>query len=189
MWKTEYLPGAGGPFPAGWRAAAAVLFSFALLCTSGCATTTRMDTYVPDHCHGTAEPFSTYALRMENVPGFIHEVIDVSIRGALERVGLTARDEGADIRVNVALEIIDRNPPRMHSDPFGETVAPNELNRFVTHLKVGITDARTERLIWTGAMDRFHAIQGGETFHDERAALIISQAFDDMFVGLTTACE
>lgn len=172
-----------------WRLVAACLFVLGLSGLSGCTTTTRMDTYVPDHCHGTAEPFSTYSLRMENIPGFIDEVIDVSIRGALARVGLAARDEGADVRVDVTLEIIDRNPPPMQADPFGETVAPNELNRFVTHLKIGIVDARTERLIWTGAMDRFHAIQGGETFHDERAVLIISEAFDDMFVGLTTACE
>lgn len=165
------------------------LIGVSLFCLSACVTTTRMDTYVPDHCHGSAEPFSTYTVSMKNVPGFIEEVVDTAIRGALDRLGLVADEEGADILVHSELEIIDRNPPRQQTDPFGETVAPNELNRFVTHLKVGITDARTGRLIWTGAMDRFHAIQGGETFHNDRAILIISQAFDDMFVGLTTPCE
>ena len=63
------------------------------------------------------------------------------------------------------------------------------INRVVTHLKVDLVEQRTEQIIWTGAMYRSHAIAGGETFHDDRAVLIIRQAYDDMFAGLTTACE
>jgi hypothetical protein len=70
----------------------------------------------------------------------------------------------------------------------GETVAPSELHRFVTHLTIDVIDQRSGALIWTGAIDRAHAIQGGETFHNERAVLQISQALDAMFVGLTTPC-
>ena len=71
----------------------------------------------------------------------------------------------------------------------GEPVQTGTVNRFVTHLEVDVLDQRTDNIIWTGAMYRAHAIQGGETFHDERAVLIIRQAYDDMFVGLTTPCE
>lgn len=157
---------------------------------SGCSTTTAMETYVPAHCHGSAQPFTSFRLEHRNVPGFILEVVDVAARGALERQGLTEAPRGeAEVLVRTDLEVIDRNPPPLQGDPFGETVAPSELNRFVTHLTVNVIDERSERLIWTGAVDRAHAIQGGETFHDERAVLLISQAFDDMFVGLRTPCE
>ena len=63
------------------------------------------------------------------------------------------------------------------------------MSRFITHLKVDVIDQRTDTLIWTGAMFRPHAIQGSETFHNDRAVLIIRQAFDEMFVGLDTPCE
>jgi len=164
---------------------------------------------VPAHCHGSAAPFERYTLEYQEVPGFIIDVIDTSLRGALARQGLEEADTPpGDIRVVSVLEIIDRNPPREtplsladstdqfddpmgrpSRDPFGETVAPNELNRFVTHFMVDIYDQRTGSLIWKGSIDRAHAIQGGETFHDARAVLQISQAFDEMFVGLTTPCE
>lgn len=170
-----------------------------LVVLASCSTST-MNSYVPAHCHGTAEPFRTYTVEYQDVPLFILDVIDTSLTGALDRQGLTrAPAETADVKVLVRLEIIEHaqreagegldSPPGSGRDPFGETVAPNELHRFVTHLILEITDQRTGELIWTGAVDRAHAIQGGETFHDQRAVLLISRTFDSMFVGLTDPCE
>jgi hypothetical protein len=164
-----------------------LLLSGALL--GGCATTAEMDIYVPARCHGIAESFQTYRLAFVDVPGFIEPVIRTSLEGALAAQGLDAADD-ADIRVISTFYLIDRNPPPPeYADPFGEPVQTGEVNRFVTHLEVDVVDQRTDALLWTGAMFRSHAIEGGETFHDERAVLIIRQAFDDMFVGLTIPCE
>jgi len=170
----------------------------ALLVTlTGCATST-MDSYVPAHCHGTAEPFATYTIEYRDVPGFILDVIDTALTGALVRQGLEpAPADRADVKVLARLEVIEQNAARAgpesaappERDPFGETVAPNELHRFVTHLTLDVIDQRTGALIWTGAVDRAHAIQGGETFHDQRAVLLISKTLDGMFVGLTKPCE
>jgi len=181
------------------RGAVSTARIFLLIVLASCSTST-MNSYVPAHCHGTAEPFRTYTVEYQDVPLFILDVIDTSLTGALARQGLTrVSEETADVDVLVRLEIIEHaqsgaqqdidGPPGGGRDPFGETVAPNELHRFVTHLTVDITDQRTGRLIWTGAVDRAHAIQGGETFHDERAVLLISRTFDAMFVGLTDPCE
>jgi len=157
---------------------------------TGCSTTTAMDTYVPDRCHGMADPFASYALEFIEVPGFIDEVIATALRGALANQGLEETDAAsADVRVVNTFFLIDRNPPPEEVDPFGEQVQTSDINRFVTHLKVDVVDRRTGSMIWTGAMYRPHAIQGGETFHNERAVLIIRQAFDEMFVGLNTPCE
>jgi hypothetical protein len=166
-----------------------VLATLMLVIVAGCSTTPQMDTYVPARCHGLAEPFSTYNLEFIAVPGFIDEVIATSLRGALAAQSLDEVSADADITVLSSFFLIDRNPPIEEEDPFGEQVETGGINRFVTHLKVDVIDRRTEELIWTGAMYRPHAIQGGETFHDERAVLIIRQAFDEMFVGLTTPCE
>lgn len=158
---------------------------------TGCASSGAMDLYVPDACHGAAEPFSTYSLSFVEVPGFIEGVIRTAAEGALAAQGLekAASPEEADVAVINSFYLIDRNPPPEETDPMGEPVPTGTINRFVTHLKVDVLDQRTDKIIWTGAMYRSHAIQGGETFHNERAVLIIRQAYDDMFVGLTTACD
>lgn len=166
-----------------------VLLAPALLGVAGCATTTAMDLYVPDHCHGAQEAFDSYTVAYQNVPGFIEEVIDTALTDSLAASGLEHQPEGGDVRVLASFDLIDRNPPPTPPDPFGEEVSSSSVNRFVTHLKVDIFDQRSGKLVWTGAMYRPHAIEGGETFHDDRAVLIIRQAFDDMFVGLTTPCE
>jgi len=165
---------------------------------------------VPAHCHGSANTFATYTVVYEGVPGFIVDVVDTSLRGALDRQGLSASEApaAADIVVASTLEIIDHNPPKdlvgrnstkpsrsdypmgqPLRDPFDQGLDANQLNRFVTHLMIDVIDQRTDTLIWKGSIDRSHAIMGGETFHDARAVLQISQAFDEMFVGLTTPCE
>jgi hypothetical protein len=158
---------------------------------TGCASGGEMDLYVPHACHGAAEPFSTYSLSFVEVPGFIEGVIETAAEGALAAQGLDeAPSPGeADVAVINSFYLIDRNPPPPEMDPMGEPVQTGTTNRFVTHLKVDVLDQRTDKIIWTGAMYRSHAIQGGETFHDDRAVLMIRQAYDDMFVGLTAACE
>lgn len=172
------------------RQSALALLALGLL--NGCATSTAMDVYVPDACHGVAEPFSSYTLEFVDVPGFIEGVIKTSLEGALVAQGLeeAAESAAADVRVVSRFFLIDRNPPPPETaDPFGEPVQTSTVNRFVTHLEVDVEDQRTHRVIWTGAMYRPHAIQGGETFHNEKAVLIIREAFDRMFVGLTTPCR
>lgn len=163
-----------------------------ILLVQGCASSGEMDLYVPHACHGAAEPFHSYHLSMLEVPGFIDQVIAEAARGALAAQGLdeVANPDDADVEVQNTFFLIDRNPPPMERlDPMGERVQTGTVNRFVTHLKVDVLDRRTQNVIWTGAMYRSHAIQGGETFHDDRAVLIIRKAYDDMFVGLTTPCE
>jgi hypothetical protein len=155
---------------------------------AGCASGATMQHYVPANCHGASEPFTTFSIRQVNMPGFIQDVIDESVSGALHRVGLEF-SETPDLDVRVGFELIDRNAPPREKDPFGEPVATSDLNRFVIHVDVDIFDTRTGKLIWTGAMNRAHAIQGGETFHNERAVLTISDTLDSMFEGLTTPCE
>lgn len=170
--------------------------AFLMLCCvgllQGCASSGSMDIYVPHTCHGVAEPFSSYTLSFVEVPGFIDQVIAEAARGALAAQGLeeAAIPEDADVDVVNSFFLIDRNtPPAETLDPMGERVQMGSVNRFITHLEVDLRDRRTGSVIWTGAMYRSHAIQGGETFHDDRAVLIIRQAYDEMFVGLTTPCD
>jgi hypothetical protein len=154
---------------------------------AGCAAQATLPHYVPASCHGATEAFSTFTVEQVNMPGFIQDVIDESISGALIRLGLQAKEAG-DLNVKVTFELIDRNAPPRVKDPFGEPVATSQLNRFVIHVDVDVFDKRSSKLIWTGSMSRAHAIEGDETFHNDRAVLTISRTLDAMFEGLMTPC-
>lgn len=167
----------------------ALLVGIAVL--GGCSSQMQMQHYVPAACHGASHPFSTFSIEQVNMPGFIQDVMDESVAGALARIGLV-RSEGdiaADLNVTASFELIDRNPPPREKDPFDEPVATSDLNRFVIHVDIDAFDNRAGKLIWTGALNRAHAIEGGETFHDDRAILTISTTLDTMFEGLTTPCD
>jgi hypothetical protein len=190
------------------QASVAPLMLLLAMLLSGCADN-PLQPYVPAHCHGAAEPFDSYTLEYVEVPGFIVSDIDTSLQGALARQGLEAAGDPAeaDVRIVSRLRLIDHNAPPLVDqprnsldsepdnlvagplrDPFGQSMGEVPLNRFVTHLSVEIFDLRSGDLIWVGSIDRAHAITGGETFHGERAILQISNAFDEMFQGLTTPC-
>jgi len=157
---------------------------------AGCATHRGMEVHAPESCYRKAEPFSTFTLSFVSVPGFIEAPIETAAEGALLAIGLTAAatPAQADLKVVNTFSPEDRNPPPQPIDPMGEPVQTATVNRFVAHLKVDVVDQRTSRVIWTGSMHRDHAVAGGETFHSERAVLLIRQAFDQMFVGLTRPC-
>lgn len=162
-----------------------------LLTLSACATTRGMEVHAPHACYGRAEPFTTFTLEFRSVPGFIETPIETAAEGALLAIGLqaAATPEQADLKVVNTFSPEDRNPAPQPGDPMGEPVQTATVNRFVAHLKVDVVDQRTGRKIWSGSMSRNHAVAGGETFHNDRAVLLIRQAFDEMFVGLTRPCE
>jgi hypothetical protein len=173
-----------------------VLHLIGISLLAGCAAQNSVQHYVPANCHGVAEPFSTFSIEQINMPGFIQEVMEESVSGALTRLGLEKRsradnssDNQVDLDVKVSFELIDRNAPVRDPDPFAEPVATSQLNRFIIHVDVDVFDTRSTKLIWTGSMNRAHAIEGGETFHNDRAVLEISSVLDTMFEGLTNACE
>lgn len=174
-------------------AAVLVLFCAGLL--AGCAVApTAMEAYVPEHCNAATVKFGTFDIRQEEMPGFIEPVLRTALAGALERQGLTAVAPGgvADVTMAARFSLIDLNrepgTEGTRADTFGERLAPGQVTRFIAHVDLELEDNRDERLIWRGAMDRRHTILGGETFHDDRAILIVSTTLDQMLEGIVTPC-
>ena len=152
------------------------------------------DGYVPAHCHGATAPFATFAIRQESVPGFIEPVLQTALEGALLRQGLArvANGGAADVTMVARFALIDLDPQgepgAVEVDAFGDRVVPGRITRFIAHVDLELVDNRDGALVWRGAVDRHHAILGGETFHDERAILIISDTLDRMLDGITRPC-
>jgi hypothetical protein len=153
-----------------------------------------MSSHVPVRCNGAAVPFRTFDLRQEEVPGFIAPVLATALEGSLVRVGLqpAAGGDPADVTMVARFALINLNPPAgpdgARADAFGDRVVPREITRFVAHVDLALRDNRDGALIWRGTMDRPHAILGGETFHDERAVLIVANTLDGMLRGLMKRC-
>ncbi len=161
------------------------------LLLAGCATENLMSHYVPEHCNGATAPFASFTIRQESMPGFIEPVVGRALEGALQRQGLRLAPDGAsaDVTVVARFSMITRAPEAGSEDPFGDSVAPGPVSRFVAHVDLDLLDNRDGSLIWKGSMDRSHAILGGETFHDERAVLIVSHTLDNMLEGVMDPCS
>ena len=162
---------------------------------AGCATDRDlMSAYVPARCHGATAPFETFALRQEEVPGFMEPVLATALAGSLTREGLhqAAAGQSADVTMVARFSLVDLNPEPQpggsRADAFGDHVVPGALTRFVAHVDLELRDNRDGIQVWRGSMDRPHAILGGETFHDDRAVLILSSTLDRMLRGITEPC-
>jgi len=180
------------PSPSGVALPGLALFwpAFFCLALGGCAGPAPMTHFVPQRCNLAAAPFETFTIQQHAMPGFIEPVVAQALAGALERQGLRAADDpaGADVTAVTRFSMIDRTPDRRSRDAFGDAVAPGEITRFVAHVDLQLVDNRDDSLIWQGSMDRPHAIVGGETFHDERAVLIVSATLDTMLKGVKNPC-
>ncbi len=163
---------------------------FAGIALAGCAGSVPMTHFVPQRCNVAASPFETFVIQQQDMPGFIEPVVAQALTGALERQGLQAASQPAhaDVTAVARFSMIDRTPNPGSRDAFGDAVAPGEITRFVAHVDLHLVDNRDGSLIWQGSMDRPHAIVGGETFHDERAVLIVSTTLDAMLQGVKNPC-
>lgn len=171
-----------------------LVFTVALLLTACASDRDVMSAHVPSHCHGAATPFRTFAIRQEDMPGFIEPVVRQALLGSLAREGLQQAPEGVapDVTVVARFAMVDLSPEGAAGEPgqdaFGDRVVPGAVTRFIAHVDLEMLDNRDGGLIWRGSMDRPHAILGGETFHDERAVLIVSNTLDDMLRGIREPC-
>lgn len=180
------------PSPSGLALPGVALLCLVLFCLAlvGCAGPAPMTHFVPQRCNLAAAPFETFTIQQHAMPGFIEPVVAQALAGALERQGLQAAEDpaGADVTAVTRFSMIDRMPDPGSRDAFGDAVAPGEVTRFVAHVDLQLVDNRDDSLIWQGSMDRPHAIVGGETFHDERAVLIVSTTLDTMLQGVKNPC-
>jgi hypothetical protein len=165
------------------------------LLLSGCAGGRDvMSAHVPAHCNGAATPFRTFAIRQDGMPGFIEPVVRQALLGSLAREGLEEAPEGVapDVTLVARFALVDLDPEGTPGEPgqdaFGDRVVPGAVTRFTAHVDLEMLDNRDGALVWRGSMNRPHAILGGETFHDERAVLIVSNTLDDMLRGIREPC-
>lgn len=159
---------------------------------SGCASTMPVSTWTATDCHGATTPFATYALTLEDVPGFKAPIMDEALTAALARLGLEAASEApADVDVRMRITRIQRGRPDGDAprDAMDAPVPTFVVDRFTAHADIEITDRRDDRTIYRAALNRDHSLSGDVQLHDARAEALIAAALDRALAGLAVRCS
>ncbi len=165
-----------------WAAAAALALLW------GCASTSAPVAFTqePD-CFPGALP-TTYALTMVDMPGFFAPIMADGVNAAFTARGMRpATPDEADVRVEMAFDLIDLNPPPAPRDPMAEALVPDDRNDFLARVRVTVTDP-SGRLRWAGTLSRVHSLDGDETIHKPHAVALIHAAIEKLFTGFPAAC-
>ena len=160
-----------------------------LVCLGGCTSTPRgVEWDVDQSCQENPLEASSYAVTMEDMPGFIEPAFSFAAHQSMQRVGLVPSDDSdePDIRIILRFEQVSLDPPE-DLDDFGESVVPGPLTRFNAIVWVTV-ETSPGTVVWSGSMNRSHAIVGHEIFHTDRAITLLQVAFDSFFENLFQPC-
>ena len=174
----------------GWNAGIGVTISLVLILTllAGCATTPRGVSWSADQtCQQAIVDVDTYGITIRDMPGFIEPVFSYTAHQAMQRLGLLPAEQ-PDLFVDLRFEQVQLNRPTRARDDFDESIMPGPVVRFdaIVHVTV---ETKSDMLVWSGRLNRRHAILGDEVFHDDRAAVALQLAFDGLFEKIFTPCE
>jgi len=131
----------------------------------------------------------SYSVTLEGLPGFIEPLISYAAHQSLQKKGLAlaTNDEPADLQAHLKFELVSLNKTDTRND-LDEVWMPGLVSRFNALVWVEVMNRRQE-VIWSGVVNRSHAIMGDETFHTDRAAIFLQLAFDSLFENLLTPCS
>lgn len=154
----------------------------------GCATTPRgVDWFSDKNCQLETLDATSYAVSAVDMPGFIEPAILFTVHQSMQRMGLRLTED-ADLHIQLRFEQVSLGPEPMVRDGFDESLAPGPITRFnaIVHVQV---KTRSGNLVWSGALNRAHAITGSETFHTDIAIGLLQEAFDELFENLFQPCS
>jgi hypothetical protein len=148
----------------------------ALLLVSSCSQTNR-GINVGAAVQTGEWSFRTFEVRAENMPAFLGPVMASNFSVAMAERGLQPVADHADAIVTLRYD--QQNYYSTKPDPrdeFAERIDQNIDTRFVAKIIVEVRSADNEDVVWTGSIQRVHAIRAGDYMHIGRAsqALLIS---------------
>jgi hypothetical protein len=154
----------------------------------GCTSTPRgVSWYADQSCQAGTVDVDTYGVTIRNMPGFIEPVFSYTAHQAMQRLGLVPAEQ-PDLYVDLRFELVQLDRSTRARDDFDESIIPGPIVRFdaIVHVTV---ETKSDTVVWSGTLNRRHAILGDEIFHDDRAAVVLQQAFDGLLENIFTPCE
>lgn len=165
-----------------------VVLLAAITFISACTSTPRGVSWSADQsCQRQIIDAKTYAVTIANAPGFIEPLLDFTAHQAMQNHGLRPGDD-ADLTVKMNFELVNLDPPTPRRDGFSEPVAQGKLTRFNTVVHISVVN-KANREVWSGRLNRSHAIMGNEIFHTDKAVVAIQKSFNKLLKNMLVSCE
>jgi hypothetical protein len=157
----------------------AVLLAF-LLVINACATNPSGMGSSVTQCCADAEDV-TFTVAPEDIPAFLGPLMVSNLSVAFAGKGLQPVVEDADLAITLRFEQIDLTQQNAKDD-FDEHLSPGGEVRFIAKMVVEVRKTGTDRIVWSGSIQRTHTISPGEFMHTGNASLSLLDAFNELLI-------
>jgi hypothetical protein len=134
-------------------------------------------------CPGNYAAYQSYGVSTQEMPGFLEEYVLAEFDGAFQEKGLLRNDRLNDVRVTLSYRHVNLNPDQEQFDPFERRIEEEIVLRYVANIVVDIHESSTNRLVWSGQINRIHSVRPGEYMHEDRARPEFRAAFRELLAS------
>jgi len=120
--------------------------------------------------------YQNFSVKAENMPEFLRPLMLGNFQAVFSEKGLNPVAEAAELRVTLRYEQenITSDEPR---DDFEGHLSPGGKVRYLAIVHVEMRDGDTDKLVWSGHIQRIHDVDAGEYMHAGKASSALQNAF------------
>ena len=167
------------PIPGFLRVALSITW---VLVLAGCVSQPpKLDVEVDVCCEARFEQYSTYAVSMTNVPGFLEAYLRGGLTTVLAGKGLEQTAGRPDLDVRLIFDQLYIDNDAVEKDSMGEPVAAGDDVRFVAAVSVDVLDASANRIVWSGRLSRIRSNPLGQPRGNDHKMQGIIDGFAALF--------
>ena len=152
---------------------APLLFTLAFL-LSACNSPSHVDSAITTCCAGSG--YETFSTQAENIPAFLGPLMVSNFTVAFTNTGMQPVETDPDLRVVLRYEQTNLSHPEPRDD-FEERLSTGETMRFIARIVVEMRDAKSQKIVWAGQIQRLHDVSPGDYMHTGIASISIYEAF------------
>ena len=156
------------------------VFLTILLVLNGCATNSSGIGSSMTHCCADPEDKS-FTVVPVNIPAFLGPLMVSNLSVAFAGKGLQPVLENADLMITLRFEQINLGQPQQKDD-FDEHLSPGGEVRFIAKMVVEVRKTDSDKIVWSGHIQRTHTISPGEYMHTGNASVALLEAFNNLLI-------
>ena len=156
-----------------------VFVMIVVLFLSGCVSQSGSVTANQDQCCLPPSPAS-YDIRSVQVPGFMQDMVEVSLHVTMQTLGYThRRDDSPDLYISAVYQQLDVSDDTEQNLSLSEPMPMVDEKQFVARVNIRIVKANGAE-VWSGHVQRLHTVGPGGYMHRGHAANSIAQALVEL---------
>lgn len=150
------------------------LTTLSFILASCASNSSGIGTYIETCCPGSG--YETFSVTTKDIPAFLGPLMQSNFSVAFANHGLQPTTENADLAVELRYEQENLSANRTNDD-FEEQIASGDSLRFVAKIVIDIRETGTDKIIWSGHLQRIHDVGPGEYMHTGSASIALLDAF------------